>query len=97
MSKRQVKKHDTKDRQRQAKERFEGTQRRLRHGLPFQVPAERRIYLAESKFGPKHAPRLNKAARQAIKDKPLATITHNGTITPAAILHLNYAVNSDIP
>jgi hypothetical protein len=48
---------------RQAKERFVGTQR---HGLPFQVPAEPRIYLAESKFGPKHAPRLKRAARRRL-------------------------------
>jgi hypothetical protein len=44
---------------RQVKERFVGMQRQIRDGLPFQVPAELRIYLAESKFGPKHAPRLN--------------------------------------
>jgi hypothetical protein len=46
---------------RQAKERFVGTQR---HGLPFQVPAEPRIYLAESEFGPKHAPRLRRTGHR---------------------------------
>jgi hypothetical protein len=38
-------------------------QRQIRHDVPFQVPAKPRIYLVESKFGPKHAPRLKKAAK----------------------------------
>jgi len=97
ISKGRAKKHDTKDRRRQAKERFEGMQRQIRHSLPFQIPAEPRIYLAESKFGPKHAPRLKKAARQAVEDRLLATISHNGTITHAGIPNPNYAVDSDIP
>jgi hypothetical protein len=50
ISKRKAKKHDTIGRQRQAKEWFAGTQRQIRHRLPFQVPAEPRIYLAESKL-----------------------------------------------
>jgi hypothetical protein len=66
-------------------------QRQIRHGLPFQIPAEPRIYLAESKFGPKHAPCLKKAVRQAVEDRPLAMIAHNGTITNAGIPNPNYA------
>jgi hypothetical protein len=97
ISKRQAKKQDTKDQQWQAQERFEGTQRQIRHGLPFKVPAERRIYLAESKFGPKHAPCQEKAAQQAVEDRPLATNAHNGTITYAAIPNLDYTANRDIP
>jgi hypothetical protein len=46
ISKRQAKKQDTKDKKRQAKERFEGTQTQIRHVLPFHVPAEPRIYFA---------------------------------------------------
>ncbi|KAF1828977.1 hypothetical protein BDW02DRAFT_191512 [Decorospora gaudefroyi] len=65
------------------KQRFVGTQRQIWHGLSFLVSAERRIYLAKSKFGPKHAPRLKKAARQAVEDRPLITIALNGT-TPAS-------------
>jgi hypothetical protein len=65
--KRRAKKHDAKDRRQQAKERFVGTQRQIRHGLAFYVPAELRIYLAESKFGLKYASRLKKAARQAVE------------------------------
>jgi hypothetical protein len=56
--KRQAKKQDTKDQQWQAKERFEGTQRQIRHGLPVHVPAEPRIYLA--------IPNLNYAANSDI-------------------------------
>jgi hypothetical protein len=97
ISKRQAKKRDTKDRRRQAKERFKVTQRQVRHGLPFPVPAEPRIYLAESKFGPKHVPRLEEAARQAVEDRPLTTIPHNGTITHAGIPNPNYVADSDIP
>jgi hypothetical protein len=97
ISKRRAKKHDAKDRRRQAKERFVGTQRQIRHGLAFQAPAEPRIYLAESKFGPKHAPRLKKAARWAVEGRPLATIPHNGTITHAGIPNPNYVADSDIP
>jgi hypothetical protein len=55
------------------------------------------MYLAEFQSGLKHAPRLKKAARQAVEDRPLATIAYNGTITHAAIFNLNYAANSDIP
>jgi hypothetical protein len=47
ISKRQAKKLDTKDRRRQARDRFEATQRQIRHSLLFQVPAEPRIYLAQ--------------------------------------------------
>jgi hypothetical protein len=57
ISKRQAKKQDTKD-QWQAKERFEGRQRQIGHGLPFHVPAEPRIYLA--------IPNLNYAANSDI-------------------------------
>jgi hypothetical protein len=88
ISKRQAKKQDTKDQQWQAQERFEGTQRQIRHG---------RIYLAESKFGPKYAPCQEKAAQQAVEDRPLATNAHNGTITYAAIPNLDYTANRDIP
>ncbi|KAF1993396.1 hypothetical protein P154DRAFT_582851 [Amniculicola lignicola CBS 123094] len=63
-SRRQAKKRETKDRRRQAKEQFMEMQRQIRHRLPFQVHAEPRVYLAESKFGPKQAPRLKKAAQQ---------------------------------
>jgi hypothetical protein len=66
-------------------------QRQIRDGLPFQVPAEPRIYLAESKFSPKHAPRLKKAVRQSVEDRPLAMIAQNGTITHAGISNPNYA------
>jgi hypothetical protein len=97
ISKRQAKRHDAKDRRQKAKELSVETQRQIRHGLPFQVPAQPRIYLAESKFGPKHAPRLKKTARQAVEDRPLATIAHNGTITHAGIPNPNYTVDSDIP
>jgi hypothetical protein len=58
ISKRQAKKQDTKDQQWQAKELFEGTLRQTRHGLPFHVPAEPRIYLA--------IPNLNYAANSDI-------------------------------
>ena len=97
ISKRQAKKHDAKDRRQQAKDRFVEMQRRIRHSLPFQVPAEPRIYLVEYKFGPKHAPRLKNAARQAVENRLLAAITHNGTITYAGIPNPNYAADSDIP
>jgi hypothetical protein len=60
-------------------------------------PAEPRVYLAESKFGPKHAPCLKKAARQAIEDSPLTTIPHNGTIIHAGIPNPNYVADLDIP
>jgi hypothetical protein len=72
-------------------------QRQIRHSLLFQVPAEPRIYLAERKFGPKHAPRMKKAARQAIEDRPLTTVPHNDTITYAGIPNPNYVADSDIP
>ncbi|KAF1839330.1 hypothetical protein BDW02DRAFT_593690 [Decorospora gaudefroyi] len=72
ISKRQTKKHDTKDRWQKTKELF-------------------------CKFGPKHVPRLKKAARQAVEDRPLATIPHNATITHADIPNPNYVAESDIP
>jgi hypothetical protein len=96
ISKRQAKKLDTKDRRRQTKERFEGTQRQIWHGLLFQVPGEPRIHLAKPKFGPKSGPRLKMAARQAVEDRPLITIAHNSTITYAGIPNPNYAAHSDI-
>jgi hypothetical protein len=97
ISKRQARKHDTKDRRLKAKALFVETQRQIRHSLPFQVPAQPHIYLAESKFGPKHAPRLKRAAQQAVEDRLLATIPHNGTITHAGIPNPNYVADSDIP
>jgi hypothetical protein len=97
ISKWQAKKYDTKDRRQKAKELFVETQRQIRHSLPFKVPAEPRIYLAECKFGLKHVPRLKKAARQAVEDGLLATIPHNGTITHAGIPNPNYVAESDIP
>ena len=72
-------------------------QRQIWHGLPFQVPAEPRINLAESHFGPKHIPCLKKAARQAVEDRPPAMIAHNGTIIHASIPNPNFAADSDIP
>jgi hypothetical protein len=97
ISKRQAKKSDTKDRRQKARGLFLETQRQIRHGLPFQVPANLRIHLAETRFGLKDAPRLKKAARQAVEDRPLATVAHNGTITHAGIPNPNYAADSDIP
>lgn len=97
ISKRQAKKQDVKDRRKQAKEQFVSIQRQIQQSLPFQVPTEPRIYITECKFGPKHILRLNKEAQQAIEDKPLVTIPHNGTITHAGIPNPNFMANSDIP
>ncbi|KAF2633007.1 hypothetical protein BU25DRAFT_87477 [Macroventuria anomochaeta] len=93
MSMRQKKRDGIKNRRRHAKE----AQERIRYNLPFQVPAQPRIYLAKSKFGPKQAPRLGKAARKAVEDRPLTTIAHNSTVTHAGIPNPNYAADSDIP
>ncbi|KAF2702393.1 hypothetical protein K504DRAFT_496206 [Pleomassaria siparia CBS 279.74] len=97
ISKRQAKKLATKDRRQQGKHHALEAQREIRLRLPFPVPAEPRLYLAESAFGPKLAPRLGKADRAEVEGRTMTTIANNGSITHAGIPNPNYVAGADIP
>ncbi|KAF2702584.1 hypothetical protein K504DRAFT_465688, partial [Pleomassaria siparia CBS 279.74] len=64
--------------------------------LPFLVPAEPRLYLAELAFGLKLAPRLGKANRAKVEGRTITTIANNGSITYVGIPNLNYIAGADI-
>ncbi|KAF2024095.1 hypothetical protein EK21DRAFT_118108 [Setomelanomma holmii] len=83
--------------QQQAKADSKASQKAIRDSLLFEVSAEPRLHLVESRHGPRQRPQAPKSEWPALMQRDLDTIRHTASITHAAIPNPNYADGADIP